>query len=296
MKDFFYFTKKERRGIAVLLGLSSILLLLPYLLAFTNAESTTDFTEVNKAIALMEARQDSVRDSLSQIRDTSKMAWKDKSSKTYQKQQKVSQSTPRKLFVFDPNTASKEELQQLGIPARVSHTIDNYRKKGGKFFRKEDLKKIYGLKETLYQKLSPYIQLPDNKTPLQIDINKATIAEWQQLRGIGPSLSGRIVKFRDKLGGFISIEQVAQTYGLPDSTFQKIKPKLKASPIQKTIQINSWSKEELQQHPYINWKQAQIVINYRKHHGKFADQEAILQSKAFNEVELNKLLPYLNFD
>jgi competence ComEA-like helix-hairpin-helix protein len=296
MKDFFYFTKKERRGIAVLLGLSSILLLLPYLLAFTNAESTTDFTEVNKAIALIEARQDSVRDSLSQIKDTSKMAWKDKLSKTYPKQQKVSQSTPRKLFAFNPNTASKEELQQLGIPARVSHTINNYRKKGGKFFRKEDLKKIYGLKETLYQKLSPYIQLPDNKTPLQIDINKATIAEWQQLRGIGPSLSGRIVKFRDKLGGFISIEQVAQTYGLPDSTFQKIKPKLKASPIQKTIQINSWSKEELQQHPYINWKQAQIVINYRKHHGKFADQEAILQSKAFNEIELNKLLPYLNFD
>ena len=296
MKDFFYFTKKERRGIAILLGLSSILLLLPYLLAFTNPEPTTDFTEVNKAIALMEARQDSVRDSLSQIRDTNKIAWKNKSFKSYPKQQKISHSTPEKLFAFNPNTASKVELQQLGIPTRVSHTIDNYRKKGGKFFRKEDLKKIYGLKETLYQKLVPYIQLPDNKTPLQIDINKATIAEWQQLRGIGPSLSGRIVKFRDKLGGFTSIEQVAQTYGLPDSTFQKIKPKLKASPIQKTIQINSWSKEELQQHPYINWKQAQILINYRKHHGKFADQEAILQSKAFNEAELKKLLPYLNFD
>ncbi|MCH2081625.1 MAG: helix-hairpin-helix domain-containing protein [Saprospiraceae bacterium] len=296
MKDFFYFTKKERRGIAILLGLSSILLLLPYLLAFTKVEPTIDFTEVNKAIALMKVRQDSIRDSLSQIRDTSKVTWEDKSFKTYPKQQEVALSTPRKLFAFNPNTASKAELQQLGIPARVSHTIDNYRKKGGKFFRKEDLKKIYGLQETLYQKLIPFIQLPDNKTPLHIDINKATAEEWQQLRGIGPSLSGRIVKFRDKLGGFISIEQVAQTYGLPDSTFQKIKSKLKASPIQKTIQINSWSKEELQQHPYINWKQAQILINYRKHHGKFDGQEAILQSKAFKKEELNKLLAYLNFD
>ncbi|HFA49809.1 MAG TPA: hypothetical protein ENJ95_12440, partial [Bacteroidetes bacterium] len=246
---------------------------------------------------------------------------------------------------FDPNTATKEELIRLGILPRTANTLLNYRSKGGRFFKKEDLKKVYGFRKEDYNRLEEWIVVNNEKTqrewdnkksksekpkpsfagnnskktptggadkksfypkkeypkkeytPPMIDINKTTAEDWQKLRGIGPAYSKRIVNFRDKLGGFVSVEQVGTTYNLPDSTFQKIKPYLTLSPVFRKIKVNQLDLKGLKSHPYISSYQATILFNYRKQHGDFTDMESLKKIKAgFKEEDWKRLEGYLSFE
>ena len=217
------------------------------------------------------------------------------------------------LHEFDPNTATREELLSLGIPQKVVNTLINFRKKGGRFYKKEDLKLVYGMTDYDYQRLEAFIQIskmdspskqdatlvskpqPDEAKNVVIDINRATPEEWQQLYGIGPGYARRITNFRDKLGGFHSIEQVAKTYGLPDSTFQNIKPHLRMSPIFRKIKINLVTAEELKKHPLLKWKEANTIISYREQHGAFSGKESLLKIRGVKRERLEQLLPYLDF-
>ena len=216
---------------------------------------------------------------------------------------KVAERKAVVLEKFNPNTATKEALLDLGIPERIAQTLLNYRNKGGSFRNKEDLRKVYGFSEGLYQKVEPYIHLDekmpvsyDMESPQLVDINSASVEEWRSLRGIGPVLSERIVKFRDKLGGFTSVAQVGETYGLADSTFQRIAPKLLASSITKTLAINRVSEEKLRSHPYIDWRQAKAIVNYRKSHGSFTGPEDWNKLLVLSEEEKARMLPYLSFE
>ncbi len=214
------------------------------------------------------------------------------------------------LFAFNPNTIPLDSLNLLMIPTPIAHTIKNYRSKGGTFETKKDLLKIYGMTGELFENLAPFIQLPEKraevprptsyneeiyerKLPPKIDINKATPEEWQQLNGIGPAYARRIVRFRDKLGGFYNIEQVGETYYLPDSTFQKIKPFLIHSPIPKKININNCTEGTLKKHPYLSYRQAGAIIAYRNHHGPFQSLEDLAQIHGLPEEVRTKILPYL---
>lgn len=234
-----------------------------------------------------------------------------------------SERSPALLFSFDPNTTTKADFIKLGLPEKTAAMILKFREKGGTFRKKEDLQKIYGLKSKDYERLAPYITLetkpaltnqkpmtaieaksPDfNKTATartmqhtMIDINQADAAEWQTLQGIGPAYAKRITNFRDKLGGFSNIEQVKETFGLPDSTFQAIKTQLKASPVLQTIAINTATLEELKAHPYIDARQAAAMVSYRTQHGAFSSLDDLRQMKALSADWLEKMSPYLRFD
>jgi competence protein ComEA len=100
--------------------------------------------------------------------------------------------------------------------------------------------------------------------PLRVDINRASAEDWQRLYGIGPVLSDRIIRFRDKLGGFSTVEQVRETYGLPDSTFENIYDQLELSPIFRPLAVNRLGWEELSGHPYLDRRQAQAIVAYRR--------------------------------
>ncbi|OYU54284.1 MAG: hypothetical protein CFE25_16830 [Chitinophagaceae bacterium BSSC1] len=154
-------------------------------------------------------------------------------------------------FPFDPNTISPKQWQELGVRDKTILTIQHYLQKGGRFRKPEDLRKIWGMKPAEADLLIPYVQFPvpiaEGKkeepvwkaAPLQdssklkphknwnltpIDINLADTEAWMKFPGIGEVLAARIVKFRDKMGGFKSVEQVGKTYGIKDSLFQLMKP------------------------------------------------------------------------
>ena len=223
--------------------------------------------------------------------------------------------TKGELFAFDPNTISLDDWQRLGLNAKTSKTIRNYVSKGGRFHKAEDLQKIWGLPEGFYERVKDYVVLAqvrkeyapfsDNKTafvreekkPLIINVNDADTAALITLPGIGSKLSARIVAFREKLGGFYSVEQVGETYGLPDSSFQKIKSRLQVDGnATRKINVNIATKDELKIHPYIKWNLANAIVEYRNQHGEFKSLEALKNIVLIDEASFKKISPYLSLD
>jgi len=226
------------------------------------------------------------------------------------------------LFPFDPNKISTEEWKKLGLRDRTIKTIINFRSKGGKFRQASDLKKIYGLKEEEFQLLSPYVRIEEKNElkfgnannedsrkevsqatkialmePYSIEINKADTTELIALPGIGSKLANRIINFRNKLGGFYSVEQLHEVYGLPDSTFNRLKTYLTCDPtLVNKININDVDLETLKQHPYIKWNLANAIVQYRKEHGNFSKPEDLKQIALMDELLYQKILHYLYVD
>ncbi len=204
-------------------------------------------------------------------------------------------------FAFDPNTATEEELRQLGLTAKTVRSILNYRDKGGRFRKPDDFGKIYTLPRNDYDRLLPFVRIasmrkepsafpvarpgnnfrrdswPDKpytaqyrrKAPQPIDINLADTAAWQSLPGIGAWRAVRIVGFRDRLGGFVAPGQVGETFGLPDSVFQAILPYLTGGGVLKQVNVNTATMDELKAHPYISPKEAGKIAAWRAQQGSF---------------------------
>jgi DNA uptake protein ComE-like DNA-binding protein len=129
---------------------------------------------------------------------------------------------------------------------------------------------------------------------LIISINSADSSNWTSLPGIGPALASRIIRFRNKLGGFYSISQIRETYGLPDSTFVKIQPYLQLDTVSlKNLDINELDEKSLAQHPYIHYKMARLIVLYRNNNGPFRHASALLEIPLVDDSIYRKLEPYI---
>lgn len=219
------------------------------------------------------------------------------------------------LFYFDPNTLPVEGWLKLGLREKTANTIQKYLSKGGRFYNPEDIGKIWGLREDEVKRLLPYVRIegkpvsgynkfPDKQetktyenskyTIVSCDVNMSDTAAFIALPGIGSKLAARIVSFREKLGGFYKINQVAETYGLPDSTFQKIKTKLVISNNNvKKLNINTASVDELKTHPYLRYNLANAIVQYRAQHGNFSSVNDLKKILMITEEIYNKAVPYL---
>jgi len=309
--EYFSFSKKERTGVTVLIILILLLIVLPFFYPLFTRSKTYDHTKFEKEIALLNARDaDSTADYANKKYDAKKyQPYNAANQKNYYSGQPAGE-----LFYFDPNKASAAEWKKLGVRDKTITTIQKYLSKGGKFYKPADIGKIWGLHPNEVERLLPYVQIAttpsanyaEKKAPEQplytrakysltiIDINNADTTALITLPGIGSKLSQRILNFRDKLGGFYSIEQVGETFGLPDSTFQKIKPQLKVgSNGLKQININTATVDELKSHPYIRYPLANAIIQYRGQHGNFATVADIKKIMVITEEVFNKVAPYL---
>jgi len=203
-------------------------------------------------------------------------------------------------FLFDPNDASFEELLQIGFSRRVSHTILNYRNKGGRFHTPEDMKKIYGLSPAQYARIAGFIRiLPPVTSPVApshlsdagpavVDINLADSSAFEKLPGIGPVLAKRIIKYRTLLGGYCNPAQLREVYGISDSLYREIGTRLAADTIHvKKINLNTVSEKELAHHPYVGRYIASAIIRYRT-------RVTIISN--VNELKINGLVPKEIFD
>jgi competence protein ComEA len=212
-------------------------------------------------------------------------------------------------FAFDPNTANSADLQKLGIQKYVAERIIKFRDKGGKFRVKKDLKKIYGLSETKYEKLCSYILLPDSipkaerkhqskeSTTLSFDLNKADTLQLNKLKGIANIMSARIIKYRDKLGGFIHKDQLKEIYGISPIALEELEKKtfIDRNFIPEKINLNSATVQDLSSHPYLGKKSAAAIVNYRSQHGNFATFEDLKQIISLTQEQMEKVKPYLSF-
>jgi DNA uptake protein ComE-like DNA-binding protein len=132
---------------------------------------------------------------------------------------------------------------------------------------------------------------------ISIDVNTPDTANWISLPGIGTGLARRIMSYRYKLGGFYSVEQVAETFGLSDSTFRLIKSHLVClNPALKRINLNTVSVETLSQHPYLRWKLANVIVLYRQQHGPFASVQELTKINVISPELFQKIAPYLTLE
>lgn len=300
-KDYLTFTKKDRAGIYALLFLIAITILLPKLFPFFKKNIQPD-PEFEQQIAMLKAAP----------KDSTQFVQTDFSN--------FPNNSATSLFYFDPNTATFNDWKRLGISDRTATTIIKYVSKGGKFKTPADLRKIYTLSKADADRLVPYVRISESvqsqtvyetyqqedptrerrtysKILTKVDINNADTTAFKSLPGIGTKLAGRIVSFRQKLGGFVSVEQIGETYFLPDSTFQKIKPHLvlgDAQPVK--ININTADANLLKSHPYIDYKAANAIVQYRKQHGDFADVAALKNVHLITPELFEKIYPYLSVE
>ncbi|MGK7392534.1 MAG: ComEA family DNA-binding protein [Candidatus Cyclobacteriaceae bacterium M2_1C_046] len=235
------------------------------------------------------------------------------------------QVEPKLLSPVDPNIAKFDDLLLLNPDTIIAARIIKYRNSGGKFSFKEDLLKIYGFNKSRFLQIKDQINLPakpsdakkatevlaaqPNSTyktekatpvkapePLLFNINQADSLTLIKIRGIGPVLSSRIIKYRNLLGGFTDTIQYKEVYGLSPEVLEQlylsavIDKDFKAVP----LNINEADKETLARHPYISWKIAGAIVAFRKQHGKFGTLDELLEIKLLDHKTFKRIVPYLS--
>ena len=239
-----------------------------------------------------------------------------------EQQQNTAENTVREAavltpFPFNPNTMTEEEGRRLGLTDRQIRNIINYRDKGGKFYSKGDLAKLYTISEEDYAQLEPYIVLPEvarkttpksdtEQKPRQeettkpkekkaipiVDLNTADSLALVELPQIGPYTAVRIIEFRDKLGGYVDKEQLRDVKGMDSTRFATIEPYIiigDAEPVK--IDVNRDDFKTLVHHPYLNYEQVKRIVNQREKRGMIKNW-AQLEDLLKPEGEIHPLLEY----
>ncbi len=315
VSDYLTFTRRDRIAIIAIMLLIAIVFFLPK--AISDSSSLKPANTDTAWIAAMKRIEQKESDNNKQFNQ-----YNNDNSSAYQFDRPINNYYSKSkgaLFYFDPNTLPTEGWQKLGLRDKTISTIQNYLSKGGKFKKPEDLQRIYGLFPNEFERIAPYIKiesagetnnykdfsnnlLSENQPAKTyaprytiIDINSSDTTAFIALPGIGSKLAVRIINYRDKLGGFYSVNQIGETYGLPDSTFQKIKQYLKLEniPIRK-ININTATIDELKAHPYIRYSLANPIVAFRNQHGLFAKLEDIKKVMVVTEDVFNKIAPYIS--
>jgi competence ComEA-like helix-hairpin-helix protein len=216
------------------------------------------------------------------------------------------------LFSFDPNTLPQSGWETLGLSPKQAKSIVNYTSKGGRFYQPEDLKKMYTISPEMYNKLLPYVKIVDRnnlqknfvfekkeyakKAPVIVDINHADSVQLDAVKGIGPAFAKRILKYRERLGGFYKKEQLLEVYGLDSAKYAAIKDQLVLSKIDlKTININTATFNDLRTNPYLSYKQINAILQFRKQHGDYASKEDLKKIVILNPELIEKISPYISF-
>jgi competence protein ComEA len=304
-KDHFYLNRGEQRAMLVLFA---VIILVYGMLIFSRLQpgrQTTDTIAFAREVKAFERQIDSAGIFRSGQLTRGKM---NNYSKNYMPDEKTRPLTP---FTFDPNTLPEKGWLKIGLPEKLVRTILNYTAKGGHFYQKEDLRKIYGLTVSQYTTLEPFIAIPpkpksffgltafknmkyERPTVQSVELNTVDSAGLDALRGIGPVFAMRIIRFRDLLGGYATREQLLEVYGLDTTLYQMLLPFVKVDPGQiKRIDINQCPLPALRRHPYIGYYIAKAIADYRVRHLKFRSVDEVSLLPGMTPEKFKQLSPYL---
>ena len=310
-KDFFYFSRGQRTGIIVLVVLIVLALIVNYTLPFF-----FPVTEKDGTAFLKEA--ESFKKSLVSLDSIRKANWQQQyEERQRQYAEKYKQNSPYKtfdkkatytLFPFDPNTTDSAAFVRLGLKPFIASNILKYTKKGGVYRNSADFGKVYGILPEKFKELEPYIRIAELKTTkteaavakradVMVDLNSADTTLLMQVNGIGRGYAKGIVRFRQLLGGFVSVTQLSEVFGMRPENLEKIRPycRVNTDLIQK-IKVNVASAERLKVHPYIRFYKAKAIYELRRKKGRLHDITDLKELPELTPDDLVKLKPYLSFD
>lgn len=306
LRNFFGFSRTETNGFIILIILMVVILSMPFISRkiYSSYEkplqSTKDKIHLN---SLLSTLKDNIESKSEAIKE-------------------------KKYQTFDLNKSTAQQLSESGFPEFLAERIIKYREKVKPFESKEDLLNIYGIDSAFYQEIQPYItisklkkdpvveskkvstakhQIDNQEKPpkelkktkfVRFDLNKADSTQLQKIYGIGPAYSKRIIKYRDYLGGFHSLNQLNEVYGLKEENLDSLKNHvyIEDQLTLKKLKVNQLDADSLVQHPYISYKEANLIVNYRKQHGEFKSVPDLLSIKVLDSSWVKKVSPYITFD
>ena len=296
LRKWLTFSKGER--VAIITILAAILILVLACLFRPTRQSLSDASLQNL-------------DSLLALRQAAIEAQQQKQAEQPQ------EATELHPFPFNPNTVTEDELRQIGLTDRQVRNIMNYKAKGGKFYSKNDLGKLYTISEEDFAQLEPFIVLPEvargvsgksasknqeeqigeEPKPIKkaipiVDLNTVDSTTLVELPQIGGYMASRILEFREKLGSFVNMEQLRDVKGMDDARFSTIQPYIIIGEVEiHKIDVNRADFKTLVHHPYLSYEQVKRIFNQREKRGmikNWAQLEALLKE----EGEVNPLLEF----
>lgn len=289
-KDFFYYSKSERRAVYVLFILIALFLI--GILWMPEPEVVA----LNEEVLELQPEE---------------------ASREVYHAPVTKEAAMVSLSAFDPNLADSIELSRLGLSSYVVRNILKYRQKGGRFRTVASFARVYGLTEEKFKELEPYIQIaasdvrevrpidtvvvekkvekkvfkyPEGTT---VDVNVADTAELKKIPGIGSGIAKAIVAYRNRLGGFYSLEQLGEIEYMTPSLMKWFK--LDGASI-RPLNINEAGLDKLRAHPYLNYYQAKIILEHRKKKGQIKSLSQLALYEEFTEKDLERLSAYISFD
>lgn len=312
LKDFLYFSRRERQGILVLITGIILIFLSGYIYTFRQEHRERTDEEIQLQASAVEEYEEFI----ASVRE------KDNKREFHSNRYSINSSSKITLTSFNPNTADSATFRKLGLPGWMVKNILRYRSEGGKFRKAEDFKKIYGLKEEQYENLLPYLYIapedtmrntvrlynssittdstkalrePSYKYPVGtvINLNLADTIELKKIPGIGSGIARLIVGYRQKLGGFYRIEQLQDInldYRQLETWFCIYDEDIRL------ININRSGVERLRNHPYINFYQAKAIVEYRKKQGELHNLKPFALYEEFTKDDLEKISHYICFE
>ena len=302
-KEFFYFQKSDRSVLIVLLLLAIIVSVL--LSGIGGSNDSTPFVQTDSvAVSVVDS-------AMGRGREVSPQA----DAGYYQVEERRTE-----LFPFDPNTADSTQLLRLGLQKWQVRSVYKYRAKGGVYREPKDFARLYGLTVKQYRELEPYIRISDDYKPAstlfekekpkareegagsrypmkiregdRIDLSLADTSMLKRVPGIGSYYARAIMRYGERLGGYVDMNQLKEIEGLPDDVvkyFEVSRPHLRK------LNLNTLTLGQLKSHPYLNFYQARAIIDYRRLKGVLKGVEDLRLMKEFSASDIDRLLPYIEF-
>jgi DNA uptake protein ComE-like DNA-binding protein len=207
-------------------------------------------------------------------------------------------SAPIQVFPFDPNQVSFDDLIKLGFSQVAAKSLINYRSKGGRFKTAGDVGRIYGVDSVFLTSISPSIVIPKEENLREmIEINNSDSATFTKLKGVGPVFAQRICKYRNQLGGFVSVEQLKEVYQFSEETYNQLHQYISLDLTNvKKININFAGIDELKQHPYCKYVNARKIVDYRSKKGFIQSVEHLISDSVVDSITFARLSPYLRIE
>jgi competence ComEA-like helix-hairpin-helix protein len=223
------------------------------------------------------------------------------------------------MQVFDPNTVDSMTLLHLGFKPWQAKNMLKYRAKGGRYRKKEDMKKLYGMTDSMYIALEPYICIQQDSIVIDstkvdtvrldslpkwrsikkdtiLNLRTADTTELKLIRGIGSYRAKMIVRYREQLGGYVRVEQILEARGMDKVIADSILSHFYIdSVVVNKMPVNKMRPEVLQRHPYLNFEQAKAIYEYRRKHIRIKSAEELKKIKGLSPTDIEKISIYLDF-
>ncbi|KAB1062705.1 helix-hairpin-helix domain-containing protein [Salibacter halophilus] len=330
LQEIFHFTRSERNGIVVLVFIIALLIIalaLPNRFYRFNSEIGVNKEKRDSLLAEYRANLVEAKSKYREQKNDEERSWSEPNDVPVADRKPVKEE--QKRFQFDPNSLSADSFELLGFKDYVAENIIKYRNHGGRFSEPKDLKDIYYIDTILVDELAGLMEIKKRKKridssgsdrendtllakvetdslkrdstrenkykDISFELNTCNAEELQEIYGIGPAYSGRIINYRDLLGGYLSVGQLKEVYGINDSLYSQIAPYFTVTNRDsiKKININEADAYEIGKHPYITNYLAIQIETYRRENGKFENLEDLREHRLLNDVLYIKIAPYL---